>query len=192
MALPPIKSGLVETVQQVRTYLADHQVTASVVFGWKERARKNNNGPTATAGGNRVVIIPSDPLGKSGKIDRATSPGPRNVRDGNGVVVGHVRSLFEWHRTFTVVVWASSSADSEELVVEKTETLFEWVLRAFHAAAGHQITWGEPGWTVDPKELTNGRELVVQGTLNTPMFDVPTETTRPALHMPRGTFGQPE
>lgn len=176
MTLPIIRSGLIEAVRDVRSYLETYGVSAPVYFGWKERAR-TASGPGPEP--NRIVIVPSDPTtGKAGPVDLRLKPGMRAIRDENNVVVGHVRALREWHRTFTVVVWAAGSSKSDEEIIEASEDLMEWVIRAFQAAVGGQVSWGEPTWSVSPKELTNGRELVLPGTLRTPIFDVPTETVR--------------
>lgn len=176
MTLPIMRSGLIEAVREVRAYLERHGVSAPVHFGWKERAR-TTSGPGPEP--NRIVIVPSDPTsGKAGPIDLNTKPGMRPIRDDANNLVGHVRSLREWHRTFTVVIWAAGSSKTDEDLIEASEDLLGWVIRAFQAAAGGQVSWGEPSWTVSPKELTNGRELILPGTIKTPIFDVATETVR--------------
>ena len=65
------------------------------------------------------------------------------------------------------------------------------MVRAFQHAAGGQVSWGRPKWTVAVKELNNGRALLVPGVMNTPLFDVPTETAHPTTSL-TGEFAQPE
>lgn len=186
------RSGLVAVFREVRTYLEEHGVGAACVFGWKERRRSTNLGTRpGTLGGYRVVVVPSDPTsGAAGSVSLGVKPGQVPITNEAGTVVGHVRPLREWRRKFSVILWATGSEASEDVLVEDTETLFEWVVRAFQESAGGMVEWGEPTWTVTPGELTNGRELVVPGVLRTVLYDTPTETTRPTPTL-TGSFEQP-
>lgn len=187
------RSGLVAIYREARAYLEEHGVGASVDFGWKARRRNTNMGARpGSLGGYRVVVVPSDPdSGKAGPIGLEVKPGPVDILNDAGVVVGHVRPLREWRRAFAVIIWAAGSEADEEQLVEETETLLEWVVRAFQASAGGMVTWGEPGWTPTPAELTNGRELVLPGVLRTVIYDTPTETARPTPEI-TSAFTQPQ
>ena len=186
------KSGLVHVYRQVERYFIEYGVGASVIFGWKAAARTDKRGHSSgSTSGFRVDIVPSDPVsGKAGPVTLAVKPGPVNILNASNEVVGRVRPLRQWERVFTVTIWAVGSEVDELDLVEETETLFEWVVRAFQAAVGGLVSWGEPSWTVDAKELTNGRKLVVPGVLKTVLYDVPHSTTHPSPVV-TGEFVQP-
>lgn len=194
-ALPLVavpRSGLVHVYRQVDAYFREYNVGATVNFGWKAPSRTDKRGhSSASTSGFRVDIVPSDPAsGKAGPVTLDVKPGPVNILNASNEVVGRVRPLRQWNRTFTVMIWAAGSDVDEVELVEETETLLEWVVRAFQAAVGGLVSWGEPSWTVDAKEMTNGRKLVIPGVLKTVLYDVPNATTNPTPVITR-EFVQP-
>lgn len=177
-----IKSGLVALVTDVRAYFVEHEVTAKVSLGWKERTKQINQGPGRA---NRVVFTPSDDSGRGGKIVAAKQPGNHPVKNELGAIEGHVRPLRNWERIVVVSVWAVDATDAqslqdEEKQIEATETLFEWVLRAVHQSVHVNGQWGDVIWTTDPVEHLFGRELRVSLLFSHPLYDRPTGMAYPA------------
>jgi hypothetical protein len=176
------RSGLLAAVATVGAFLAANGVTATVEVGWKRRPQQLNQGPL---GANRVVFIPSDEKGEAGSLKPVRFPGQRTVRDGEGAPVGNIRSLLEWERQVVVSIWASDRTtpgdpNNEAAQIEAVETLFEWVVRATHAAPGAfaSVTWGDPTFTV-PAERSFGLELLAPLTFSHPIFDQPRDLVFP-------------
>lgn len=175
----PITSGLVYLVQGVREYFEANDVTAKVALGWKERARQAQ-GP---GGANRVVIQPCDDQGKSGALTmNLKGAGYRGVLNDEGTDrIGSARVLRGWERQVLVNVWAvdPERPNDEDATIEQIEALFEWTVRAVQYVAQATAVWGAVTYTMDPKELTHGRELRAVLTLNQPIFDKPLELKKP-------------
>lgn len=161
-----------------------------VVFGYRERAKQQNQGQ---GGANRVIFLPGDPDGNGGEL-AAT---PRDV--GNFEVtqivddeeqrVAEIRPLASWERQFTISIWGvDNDAQRDELAqAAAAEDLFEETLRAieqFKGAGGPNIAWGRVKWTV-AKENTFGTELLVACAIAHPLLDAPDEVTFPGFSLSR-------
>jgi hypothetical protein len=179
-----IGSGLRAAVDSVQPFLDANSVDASVQFGWKERPRRDNKSPS---GANRVVFEPSLKSGGGGTIEPARFPGQRNVRNAQDEIVARVRSLRDWKRKVFVSVWAidNASRDDEAAQIEATEALFEWVVRAVHAAPGAfgAVTWGAVEWTT-PVQRSFGLELRAELTMSHPIYDAPRVVAFPTAASP--------
>ncbi|MBX3204007.1 MAG: hypothetical protein KF764_03000 [Labilithrix sp.] len=176
-------------VQRVRAYLTAHGVTAAVGFGWAEKERQNNRGPS----GDRVVFEPAD--GNSGGRIGPIRGGPgwflQTMEDGSEK---WVRALYSWERTFAVYVWAApppeASAtpatqaealalvqDVPALQEDATAALMEKVIRAMRAAGSVWIQVGRVDW-VKAENKQIGREQKIQLTLTGNILD---EALTPAI-----------
>ena len=189
------RSGLVQAVSYVQTFLTSKGLTAKCELGWKRRDRQLNQG--SPLGANRVLFIPSDSGGKGGTIVPARFPGPRNVRDPGAAdaVVGSIRSLHDWQRRVTVSVWGvdAENRTDEAKQIEATETLLEWVVRAVHSAPGAfaEAAFGEVTWS-EPPDRSFGLELIVGLTFKQPLFDEPRELVFPdAARVSRAPYVPP-
>lgn len=177
-----LRSGLVALVRSVRAYLELEGVGARVSVGWTKRTRQDNQGE-GTA--NRIVFVPGDPQnGRNGTLHNAKFPGPRDVADPSDPTkrIGAVRELRNWERVVTMSVWAApdpNAEDAEESQIEETDALFEWALRGVHRFGFAAVEWGDVGHTVEPVEVSHGRELLATFTLSSPIFDKPVEVARP-------------
>lgn len=162
----------------VASYFEAHNVTAKVVLGWKERTKQVNQGP---GGANRVVIQPSDDQGNGGTIESPHGPGQRELKNANGDVVGHVRALKTWHQILNVSVWAAdaNNPQDDEATILATWKLYVWTVRAIYAMSLANLEWGATSWTMDPRELSYGRELRIALVLRQPLPDIPTEIIYP-------------
>jgi hypothetical protein len=175
-----IRSGLLAAVATVAPFFAANGVSATVdVAGWKRRWRQGH--------GNRVVFVPSEESGAGGTLVGPHMVGGRNIRDPNAVDptkrVAEVRSLMGWERSVTVSVWAvdHDNKESEAAQIEATEALFEWTVRAVHAAPGAfaSVRWGATRWE-EARERSYGLELLASMTFVHPVYDVPRDIYYPA------------
>jgi hypothetical protein len=187
------RSGFLAAVNTVKAYFESNGVTASVDVGWKKRTQQINQGP---GGANRVVFTPSaSDDGDAGELLPVRFPGDRNIRTApNTTPVATVKSLLDWKRAALVSVWGVDQSDkSEAAQIEATEALFEWVVRAVHAAPGAfgAVEWGAAQWTV-PAERSFGLELRAGFTFSHPIFDKPRDLAFPTTGaVVRGTYVPP-
>ncbi len=194
MALPLTgRSGLISAVNSVASFFTASGVTATVEVGWRRRERQDNQGP---GGANRVIFSPSyDDTGAAGTMVPVRYPGDRTVRDGAGNAKGTIRSLADWERKVLVSVWAIDAANqtSEAAQIEATETLFEWTMRAVHAAPGSfaNAIFGDIKFT-PPETRPFGLELLAALTFRQPIYDTPRDFYFPSSGaVARGTYAPP-
>jgi hypothetical protein len=182
-----INSGLVALRGAIESYFTTRGVTATVALGWKQPTQQINQGP---GGANRVVLIPSDPSGKGGRLVGAQQPGPRVFGPQSDGLTA--RSLYTWERFVVVSVWAVDATDpaNEPKQIEAVEDLFEWTVRAIHAFAHNDARWGDVAWTTSPVEHAFGRELRAGLTFRHPLFDGPTGIAYPVPEITKTLSGE--
>lgn len=178
-----LESGFSVFVARMRAHLTAHGVPAEVAAGWLKRPMQ-----ATQAGGNRIVIGPSDEGGSGGQILPAMGPGVRRTDDD----LQAWRPLAAWEMKLACYVWATDKT-SEEAQVNATFGLMQWAMRAIAYASNGHHTFGATDWT-KPETLTQyGRELKLTFTLRTHVVDVPWDLTGaldPAL--PRGPDPTPD
>lgn len=168
-------------VTEVSAYFQRHGVTAEVRAGFRERARRDQQGPGSA---NRVVFLPADPSGRGGRIHVLREGGEREVYDRSvdpPRVVARVRSIGDWERQMVVSIWAADvsteeKARSELAQIVAVTRLLEWTKRAIDYAGGARIVYGDTAFTV-PRQNSFGQEVLLGVTLQHPLFDVPREVT---------------
>jgi hypothetical protein len=172
-----------ELVKGVRAFFVDHDVTAVVTAGFRERHRQTQ-GPGRA---NRVVFIPGDPTsGRAGKLGPVKNAGPRDVfsNEDPTVRVGTVRSIADWDRTLTLSVWGyDGDAPGDELAQLAAVTdLFEWTMRALSYVRQADILVGDVTFTLPGERAPAfGQELLVGLTLSHPLYDVPRDVVIPSF-----------
>lgn len=139
--------------QDVVDRFADDELTANIVFGWREPAKQINQGPGRA---NRVCFVPGVD-GKAGDYGPARFPGTRND--------GSPRHLATFHELVSVYVWAfDGDAPNDELKqYEACRDLHDSVVRAIYLSPNvkpRQMALSDPKWLVDRKERRFGVELV--------------------------------
>lgn len=177
-----LESGFSVFVARVRAYLVAHAVPAELAAGWLKRPRQ-----ATQAGGNRIVIGPSDEGGSGGQIIPAMGPGVRRTE----ADTQEWRPLAGWEMKLACYVWATDKT-TEEAQVNATFGLMQWAMRAIAYASNGHFTFGATDWT-KPETLTQyGREMKLTFTLRTHVIDVPWDLTgvlEPSL--PREEDGDP-
>lgn len=165
--------------EDVKTQLAADASTANVVFGWRERTKRNNQGPGSA---NRVVFEPGEDKGKAGEY---TAP----VKDRRAWGTRSIRSLQTFKETCTVECWAyDETAPNDELAqYTAARHLHDHVVRAIYLSprVGHgSFEIKDPTWITDKKELRFGAAikftLIVQAKIADdpgPPRDLDTEAT---------------
>jgi hypothetical protein len=162
-----LESGFSVFVDRMRAYLEAHQVDAEFLAGWLQRPKQGTR-----AGGNRIVVAPSDEGGRGGRILPPKGPGVRVTE------TQAWRPLACWEIDLACYVWATDKT-SEEDQVSATFRLMQWAMRAITNASDGHHTFGDTTWT-RPETLTQlGRELKLTFTLRTHVIDVPWDLTGP-------------
>jgi hypothetical protein len=160
-----LESGFSVFVTRLRAYLEAHEVPAEVAAGWLQRPKQ-----ATQAGGNRIVIGPSDEGGSGGQIIPPMGPGIRTT-EGQAW-----RPLAAWEMKLACYVWATDKT-SEEAQVNATFGLMTWAMRAIAYASNGHHTFGATDWT-KPETLTQyGRELKLGFVLRAHVIDVPWDLT---------------
>jgi hypothetical protein len=169
-------------IRGVEAFFQTYEVTASVRFGWNERARRDNQSP---AGASRIVFTPGEygppdvlrPM-KAGIVDR---DGEQNHMVDNP----QSQALAWWHLLVTCSVWGVDPLSPQDELKNyvATKRLFLWTLRAIKNArdpdTGDLVgfanieEWGQPQWTLPPGVAAFGRELTFTFTMNEPQPEVP-------------------
>lgn len=179
MAVVEFKSGLVFLVRSVRTYFETYGVTATVALGQRAYGSQINQGP---GGANRVTFLGHDESGKSGKLTQPLGPGERTIRNDQGVRIGSTRSLRSWVRTITACVWVPGGPGADEEDIEDAlYALLESTNQAINHTGFAMIEPSDVTTTVDPKELSYGRELKFSFTMNLPLYDLQNTVAYPTL-----------
>lgn len=160
--------GLLQLVRDVRDQFTDDGVTAAVLLGEREVARKINQGPGQA---NRVVFVPV-----GGKYGPPRNPG-RNPRP-----------LRTWLATAEVHVWAwdSTATDDEEKQYEAVWQLHDALIRAIYLKAHGTFEIANPRWTRTPIELKFGKEVVFDLEVQVPILDTPWPTVAGGTITPAG------
>lgn len=179
-----------DMVARVRAFFVEHDVTAVVTAGFRERHKQLTQGPGRA---NRVVFIPGDPTsGRAGRIGPVRNPGPRDVFSATDPTkrVGTVRSISDWDRLITLSVWAhDGDAPTDELAqIDAVTRLLEWTKRAVDNARQADLVWGEATFTPPGvRAPAFGQEVLVTLTLQHPIFDIPRDVVVPtfALNTPQ-------
>jgi len=171
------ESGFSVFVARMREYLEMFQVPAELAAGWLQRPKQAKQ-----AGGNRIVIGPSDEGGKGGQILPAMGPGVRRTEAPDPLPDGWQpqdwRPLAAWEMQLACYVWATDKT-SEEAQVNATFALMQWAMRAIAYASNGHFTFGTTDWT-KPETLTQyGREMKLSFTIRTHVIDVPCDLTGP-------------
>lgn len=168
-----LESGFSAFVARMRAYLEAHGVPAEFASGWLARPKQ-----ATQAGGNRIVIAPSDPGGSGGQILPAIGPGLRNTD------TQAWRPLAAWEMQLACYVWATDKT-SEDAQVNATFGLMTWAMRAIaHASNGHH-TFGRTDWTKPETSTQLGRELKLSFTVRTHVIDVPWDLANPGPNVVR-------
>lgn len=178
-----LESGFSVFVARMRAHLTAHSVPAELAAGWLKRPKQ-----ATQAGGNRIVIGPSDVGGKGGQIIQAMGPGMRRTEADTQAW----RPLAGWEMQLACYVWATDTT-SEEEQVNATFGLMTWAMRAIAYASNGHHSFGATDWT-KPETLTQyGRELKLAFALRTHVIDVPWDLTGPiAPSLPRGPDPEPD
>lgn len=160
-----LESGFSVFIARVRTFLTSHAVPAEFAAGWLQRPKQ-----ATQAGGNRIVVGPSDAGGRGGQIIPAMGPGVRYTD------TQAWQPLAGWEMQLACYVWATDKS-SEEAQVSATFGLMQWAMRAIAYASNGHHTFGATDWT-KPETLTQlGRELKLSFTVRTHVIDVPWDLT---------------
>lgn len=166
--------------EDVKTQLAADANTANVVFGWRERTKRLNQGPGAA---NRVVFEPGEDKGKAGEY---TAP----IKDRRAWGTRSTRSLMTYRETCTVECWAYDPALPDDELAQYTAArmLHDFVVRAIYLSphVGHgSFEIMDPTWIVDKKEIRFGAAIKFTLIVHAKIADDPgpphDQDTAPAL-----------
>ena len=176
-----IRSGLVALKRAMAAYFATYEVDAHVDIGLKARDQWQKP---------RIIIIPGyfDGTLPARPMEGGNFGPPTKKESWNP------RELAEWTRaaTFSIFAVDRENLQSEEHQTEALEQLVEWAIRASWNAVdpeteinvgGPGIEYGKSILLHPPVQMAYGKELLLQFTFRSPLYDAPqlVVTPTPAL-----------
>jgi len=195
MISPPPKWGFEKLLVDTQAYFnaLSPSLGTVVAYGPRALAEQINQG---TGRANRVIFLSGDPEGtEGGTLVSPREPGWREI-DGYGQlgpadaapdpadpkypVTARTRTLADWDETLLVSVWAyDGNAPNSDLAQKRAlNDLVEWTVRAIASSGLADIVWG-PIRRPRTVERRFGLEVRFSLTLQTPLFDVPTDVAHP-------------
>jgi len=141
--------------------LAEHAITANVVFGWRELAKQVNQGPGQA---NRVVFVPGTvPDGDMGKDLPARNPGrvPRPIATVAEIV--------------TIEVWGydASAPENELKQYEAARFLYDAVRAAVYRSSHGTYTIEGQNWVTEKTERRFGAAIRIELAIQAMIPDAP-------------------